>query len=673
MSAAPTRYRVGFIGLLTFCNTCLYLARANMSMAVVFMYTPGSTAASAVLAGFFFGYPALQMFAGSLAARYGPKRLLCWAVFLWSLVSMLIIPLYHLDGQRGDETHFPLGVFLARVFIGICEGMNFPAQTALISSWVPQQERSRAWAWSFAGEPIGNILAMLVCPLLATALGWQSIFYFSAVLGLVWLRFFTFFASDTVRSRAGWLARNMSEAEKQWVLQQNFSEQTTTSGTTGRELVPKAATALIDADATSSVDSGSTRDSTTTPAVRGNFGSEGGFLGDAGDMIITTTTTATGTNLRQPPVPWKKILTNVPFIVNWFAHTCYNWGWYLVISVMPSFYEERFHVPYAQLGFLSVAPYIALILCTGPIGFLADYCVSSRLLTCTAVRRIWTAIANGGCSVCFVVLALLSATSPELRTTSVTTNVAGISTRIRPLETTTAAEITDRVNIKSVPSLLSSTADVHLDPHSIPPSASAAAAPTVSTSWRLGETAGVETRGRENNVESWFLKKEVQKKEEQEITDETQEVLPHWGPASRGTATTSSTVNSQSKSTESITKKIVPHSEADADVDENKTQDQFGVAFTALHCCVLICLMTALGAFTFPGFIAGYTDLSPNQYDAHLMSIGNAIAATSGVFGNWSVALLDNNFYTIFLLSAAVQWVGLLPYVCFAQGKDQRF
>ena len=41
--------------------------------------------------------------------------------------------------------------------LGACEGVNFPAQTSIISKWVPYKERSRAWSWAMAGESLGTV------------------------------------------------------------------------------------------------------------------------------------------------------------------------------------------------------------------------------------------------------------------------------------------------------------------------------------------------------------------------------------------------------------------------------------------------------------------------------------------------------------------------------------
>ena len=73
---------------------------------------------------------------------------------------------------------------VAQVLIGSAEGCNYPSQIALVSRWVPDQERTTAWNCLTAGEAAGTIVAMLSSPWLAAHGGWPMIFYVSGGLGV---------------------------------------------------------------------------------------------------------------------------------------------------------------------------------------------------------------------------------------------------------------------------------------------------------------------------------------------------------------------------------------------------------------------------------------------------------------------------------------------------------
>ena len=134
------------------------------------------------------GYMFSQIPAGWLASRYGGKRVLSYAVVAWSIATLLAWPA------------FELGVGLmvvSRIVVGFAEGANFPSQICLNAHWIPTSERSSAWAFITSGESIGTIAALAGCPFLTHAFGWQSIFWVSGIMGIVWLSFFALFTSST--------------------------------------------------------------------------------------------------------------------------------------------------------------------------------------------------------------------------------------------------------------------------------------------------------------------------------------------------------------------------------------------------------------------------------------------------------------------------------------------
>lgn len=181
--------RARLVLLLLCCNAVLYVNRANMSVAVTFMYAADQTAERAqVLAAFYAGYPLLQIAAGHLSAQRGGKQVLLTAALLWSIATMAVIPAYFLG---------PWAVCIARAVVGACEGVNYPAQFALLSKWIPLEERSQALSVLCAGESIGTIGAMFGCAWLAHVAGWEAVFVVSALLAMLWSCAFAFLATSS--------------------------------------------------------------------------------------------------------------------------------------------------------------------------------------------------------------------------------------------------------------------------------------------------------------------------------------------------------------------------------------------------------------------------------------------------------------------------------------------
>ena len=167
--------------LLWACNICLYIARTNISVAVVFMFPSDDEIEGRLLSSFYIGYTLSQIPGGWLANKYGAKRVLGGAVLVWSLATI--------GAGLTDESDVPL-LFALRVLVGLAEGANYPSQVELLSRFVPYNERSRAWSFIITGEAVGTIAALLGGPFLAHSLGWRSIFYVSGSASLVWLVLF---------------------------------------------------------------------------------------------------------------------------------------------------------------------------------------------------------------------------------------------------------------------------------------------------------------------------------------------------------------------------------------------------------------------------------------------------------------------------------------------------
>ena len=74
---------------------------------------------------------------------------------------------------------------------GLGEGTTFPALSALMATWVPLKERSKLGSLIFGGGQIGNIMGTAVSGVLIDYFnGWESVFYFFGILGLVWCLIF---------------------------------------------------------------------------------------------------------------------------------------------------------------------------------------------------------------------------------------------------------------------------------------------------------------------------------------------------------------------------------------------------------------------------------------------------------------------------------------------------
>ncbi|CAJ1364779.1 unnamed protein product [Effrenium voratum] len=154
--------------------------KVNMSIAILPMaadFSWDSSEQGLIQSSIFWGYAATQVIGGLLATKFGGKRVLLFAVSLWSVATMLA-PL---------AASYSTELFVAsRVLVGIGEGLAPAAGLRMVATWVPEAERSRAISTLGAGKTGGSIAGLLLAPFVIGAFGWQAMFFSFGFLGLLW-------------------------------------------------------------------------------------------------------------------------------------------------------------------------------------------------------------------------------------------------------------------------------------------------------------------------------------------------------------------------------------------------------------------------------------------------------------------------------------------------------
>ncbi|KAF8959666.1 N(alpha)-acetyltransferase 20, NatB catalytic subunit [Entomortierella lignicola] len=90
-----------------------------------------------ILASFFFGYIITPIMGGTLADRYGGKPVLAFGAMVWTIFTF-VTPLASSAGL--------FWVVLSRIGLGLGEGVAYPSIHAMIGTWAPPSERSKAVA-----------------------------------------------------------------------------------------------------------------------------------------------------------------------------------------------------------------------------------------------------------------------------------------------------------------------------------------------------------------------------------------------------------------------------------------------------------------------------------------------------------------------------------------------
>ena len=166
------------IGLIMTGSIINYLTRSTLSVAAPTILTnlKISTAQYSWIVGAFQGTIMLQPVCGYVLDSLGLKAGFAIFAAAWALVNMA-------HGLAGSWRSL---AFL-RGLLGFCEGAANPAGMKATVEWFPAKERGLAGGVFQTGASVGSMVAP---PLVAWAIlnySWQSAFYITGAIGLVWV------------------------------------------------------------------------------------------------------------------------------------------------------------------------------------------------------------------------------------------------------------------------------------------------------------------------------------------------------------------------------------------------------------------------------------------------------------------------------------------------------
>ncbi len=131
-----------------------------------------------IVAVFQWAYAGSLLLTGWLIDKIGTRRGYAWSIIVWSVAAIS-----HAFART------PLGFAMARGFLGLGEGGNFPTAIKTVAEWFPRKERALATGIFNGGTNIGAILVPLIVPWLTLTYGWKAAFILTGAIGFVWLFF----------------------------------------------------------------------------------------------------------------------------------------------------------------------------------------------------------------------------------------------------------------------------------------------------------------------------------------------------------------------------------------------------------------------------------------------------------------------------------------------------
>ncbi|EFA07862.1 putative inorganic phosphate cotransporter [Tribolium castaneum] len=97
-------------------------------------------------------------------------------------------------------------------------------------------------------------------------------------------------------------------------------------------------------------------------------------------------------NQKPLPTPWKSILTSLPVWAILVAHCGQNWGFWTLITEIPSYMNTVMHFQIKSNSYLSALPYFILWVLSFVFSGIADYLIIKKYTSLGATRKIFNSI-----------------------------------------------------------------------------------------------------------------------------------------------------------------------------------------------------------------------------------------------------------------------------------------
>jgi len=296
-----------------------------------------------IQSSFLWGYMATQLLGGALADRFGGKRVLAGGI-AWFSAASLLLPAALSPAVVASGLALP-AMLMARCFVGLGEGVALPSMNNLVATYVPKEAKSRALGMCFSGFHTGNLLGLVLSPLILTAFGWRALFYVFGFFGLPLLAMWLSAVPDTKPTHKSTPALDPSNSS---------------SSSSNGPVQPQSSTA------------GAGKEGMSTGSGQSVEKREGGASTSGG----AATGNVSIVSLMSKPATWAIVIVNV---VNHF-------GYFIYLNWMPTYFVKALGFDLRASSFMAFLPWLVMAVGSSLSGVLADALVA-RGIHVTQVRK----------------------------------------------------------------------------------------------------------------------------------------------------------------------------------------------------------------------------------------------------------------------------------------------
>ncbi|KAK9300538.1 hypothetical protein QLX08_006865 [Tetragonisca angustula] len=113
--------------------------------------------------------------------------------------------------------------------------------------------------------------------------------------------------------------------------------------------------------------------------------------------------------------PWKAIFTSVPMWALIIVHCGQNWGYWTLITELPTYMNDILKFNLKENGWVSALPYLVMWILSFPICWLADYALKKDISR-GIIRKVCNTIAHWGPAIALIFLSTMSVHDPIIAT-----------------------------------------------------------------------------------------------------------------------------------------------------------------------------------------------------------------------------------------------------------------
>lgn len=156
-----------------------------------------------VFSAFAYPYLIFQIIGGWVGDRFGARRALTLAGFIWAGATIVF----------GLVSSLP-GMIFARLMLGFGEGATFPVATRAMSDWVPAGQRGFAQGITHSAARLGNALTPPLFAWLILLVTWRGSFIVTGIMSLIWVIVWGWYFRDNPRDHPGITTQELERLPK---------------------------------------------------------------------------------------------------------------------------------------------------------------------------------------------------------------------------------------------------------------------------------------------------------------------------------------------------------------------------------------------------------------------------------------------------------------------------